>query len=395
MRYKKIFHLSFPCLLILLMQFCTYPYVFYILVGLPSENIIYIIFFVLILICNLISKSKNTSLPSALKALMVVQSIVWLFYFVIFSDSSYLTRIFFIILTFITINYLNKTQNIFRFTKYYNTVLTIQGVLGIIGFILAFIGILTPLLIHYYSETRYLNWYGITCSNAVVGNFIRVGAFFDEPGAFAFWGLFALIFNKLFFNNKKVEFLLIISLFFTFSAAYFVLIPIYFISFYSSNIKRFLKVLLVMVPLLFIIYNSLSNNLYFQYITTERFQGGEIRSTRYDQSDYTKKIFLKSPTIGIGAKNMDKDKETTDNPYEILAKDGVVGFIISYLPLLFLIVKFRNRKEVIFSVLILFADYMQRPFHINEMHFFTLYLFTCLVILKYRYPNNLKLFIDK
>ena len=56
----------------------------------------------------------------------------------------------------------------------------------------------------------------------------RVNGFFDEPGAFAFWGMFALLFNKLMFDNKKLEIIIMVSLLFTFSAAYFVLLPIYF-----------------------------------------------------------------------------------------------------------------------------------------------------------------------
>lgn len=44
---------------------------------------------------------------------------------------------------------------------------------------------------------------------------------------------------------------------------------------------------------------------------------------------------------------------------------------------------FIKRKEVVFSAIILMGDYMQRPFHINDMHFFMLYLFCLLVTVKY------------
>ena len=197
--------------------------------------------------------------------------------------------------------------------------------------------------------------------------------------------MFALLFNKMSVNNRKLEILLIVSLLFTFSAAFFVLLPLYFVFFYSKKSTSIIRLLLVVVPLMFVVFSTLSENAEFQHYTIDRFSGNRISSTRYDQSDNTEIIFKQSPVFGQGGRNFEKMGGTTvtDNPYEILAKDGVVGFIITYLPLFYVVIKYRKKKEVLFSSALLMLDYMQRPFHINEMHYFMLYLFCLLVVLKF------------
>lgn len=379
---RIIRYIGVPCLLIVLLQLATYPYVFHILFNLPSDNVIdsifFIVFFALCLIVN-----KKGVVPSSVIKLMAIQSFFWLLYSIVFYDTSYLVRIFLIILTYLCISLLCKYKDVVRYAKVNTAIFAIQGVLGVVGFILVYINVLQPILTYYYSEFRYLNWYVITCSNATIGNFIRVGGFFDEPGAFAFWGVFALVINKITIDNRKMEIVILISLLFTFSAAYFIILPLYLLFFYHSKIKTFAIVLLVLVPVIFIAFNSLSSDDNFMALTMERFSGGEIKSSRYELADHTKEIFLKSPVFGVGAKELEKDTLTTDNPYEVLAKDGVLGFVITYLPLIYLLLRFRRKPEVLYSSTILFIDYMQRPFHINELHFFMLYFYCTVLVLKY------------
>ena len=390
---KNLCKIGIPSLIILLMQFCAYPYVFYILFNLPGENIMGVVFFGIIAL-YLIFSNRNTGsvrVPRQIITIMVMQALTWLFYSLLYYDTSYLTRIFFIALTLLGLSMLCKKASVMHFAKVYNIVITVQAVLGVIAFFLVFVNLLKPVFSYSYENSlnfRYLNCYILTCSNAVTGNFIRIGGFFDEPGAFAFWGMFALLSNKLLFDNRRIEILLIISLFFTFSAAYFILLPIYIVCFYSSRIKSIIAVLLVAIPLLLVIYNTFSNNESFLSYTTERFEGGQIKSQRYELAEHTKKIFYRSPIFGVGAKNLYNDFHSTDNQYEILAKDGIVGFIVTYLPLFFIALKYRKRKEVLFSSIILFLDYMQRPFHINEMHFFMIFFFCLFVMIKYE--NHIK-----
>ena len=222
-------NIGVPSLIILLMQLSMYPYVFQLFFGLPKENVMGIVFFGIIFLYRLSIKHIQKSMPTELIAIMALQCIGWFFYFVMFNDTSYFTRIFFIALTYIALTMLLWKNSVSRFLDINCKFLAIQGILGVIAFFLVFIGVLQP-LISIATEDGYgsINFYGLTCSNAVFGNFMRVGGFFDEPGAFAYWGMFALLFNKLTVDNRKLEIVLIISLLFTFSAAYFVLLPIYF-----------------------------------------------------------------------------------------------------------------------------------------------------------------------
>ena len=91
----------------------------------------------------------------------------------------------------------------------------------------------------------------------------------------------------------------------------------------------------------------------------------------------------------MGAQNLEVKYGNVafDNPYEILAKDGIVGCFFTYLPIIFLVIKYLKKKEVMGAVIILSLNYLQRPFHMNEMHYLMLYLFCFVVILKYRRRN--------
>lgn len=391
---KNLNKINFSSLIVLLMLLSSYPYVFHILFGLPNDSIMGVLFFIIISLSLFFSKRRFVLPLISIRNIMMVQSFVWFMYYFLYNDTSYLVRVFFILLTMLALNLLVRKNSVFQFAKIYNYSLVIQGFLGVIAFFLIYLNFLHPLFVHYYSDTRYLFCYGITCSNAVLGSIARIGGFFDEPGALAFWGVFALLLNKLIFDNKKIEVILIISLLFTFSAAYFLVLPIYLLCFYHDNIKSLSIILLCLVAVCYIAFNNFSGDLDFAHLTTERFSGGEIRSTRYDQTAYTKEIFKESPIWGIGAANLEKYTEATDNPYEILAKDGIVGFIITYLPLIFITLKYVRNKKVLYSSLILFLDYMQRPFHINEMHTFVLYFYCSVIVImnckskKYSYENS-------
>lgn len=383
---KLLKKIGVPSLIILLMQLSMYPYILQLFFAFPEERTMAIVFFVIILIYCLFIRKRQKEMPLELIILMIIQSLTWFVYYVMFDDTSYITRIFFIILTFLSLSMLLWKGHTIRYINSYCKFLTIQGVLGIIAFFLLLGGIIRPLIsIETANGLGSINFFGITCSNAVYDNFMRVGGFFDEPGAFAFWGMFALIFNKLTIDNKRLEIVLIVSLIFTFSAAYLLLLPIYFLCFHTARIKSFILPLLVLTPLLFILNKTLSSNSDFLYYTVERFSGEQIRSKRFEQSDNAQFLFKKSPVFGVGGRNFESMGGNTisDNPYEILAKDGIVGFIITYLPLLYIICKYWREKEVWFSSSILFLDYMQRPFHINEMHYFMLYMFCLLLVQKY------------
>ena len=65
---------------------------------------------------------------------------------------------------------------------------------------------------------------------------LRIAGFFDEPGTMAFFLVFALLINKVVFNSKKNEILILISGFFTFSLAFYI-IGFFYLLFFYFNFK--------------------------------------------------------------------------------------------------------------------------------------------------------------
>lgn len=366
----------------------SYPYVFQCIFGLPEEKLLSPIFLVLLMTYDIV-KREASFIPDFIKICLILQVAAWFIYSFLFSDSTYITRIFYIALSYFAVIALEKKCGLPKFVKINNGFLALQAFFGAIAFILVFLGILSPIIEFQNANGHEAYCYILTCTNVAIGNVIRVAGYFDEPGALANWGMYALIFNKLFFKNKYIEYTLLICLLFTLSAAYFIQVALYLLFFYvASNTKKIIPVIFICISFL-LIFNSVKDNDVVAKYTTERFHDGQINSTRYDLAAIAKQNFLESPVFGIGAKHMESTAYMGDNPYEILAKDGIVGYILTYLPLLCLLFKVKN-KSVLYSVIILFAGYMQRPFHMNLIHYLVLLSF-CIMATKYKVNTNIQL----
>ena len=87
------------------------------------------------------------------------------------------------------------------FVKTYNLWLAFQVVAGSIGFILVLVGILQPIFEFRELDMRPGYFFGLFTTNTYLGGFVRNAGFYDEPGTLAFWGMYALIINKLFVDN--------------------------------------------------------------------------------------------------------------------------------------------------------------------------------------------------
>ena len=111
-------------------------------------------------------------------------------------------------------------------------------------------GLLEPISQFIQMDGRPGYFYGLFTTNAVFNDFVRNAGFFDEPGSLAGWGVFALLFNKLYINNKKIEYLLIFGLISTLSMAYFVQLGVYLFLFFRKQRK---KVLLITILFLLIL----------------------------------------------------------------------------------------------------------------------------------------------
>lgn len=370
--------------LVLLMLFSFYPYVFCNILQINAESVLLVLYTILFLILYITQRKKLLKIPKYIQIIIIAQIITWVLYFLIHADTSYISRVLFILLSFFSLSILLFEGSIVQFVKTYNWIIATMAIAGLPVFFLFALGLIQPLLIFNNLDGREAGFFGLTCSNAFTAGICRVAGFFDEPGAFAFWGIYALIINKLFINCKTVEIFLIIGLMTTLSAAFFVQLFMYVIFFYTRSIKQIIVIVSVLFACGFLAYSTLGDNEQLAYLTVERFEGGQIRSTRNELSKDAKKLFIENPIVGIGAKRLREIGYFDDNPYEIPAKDGIIGFVIIYLPLLVILKRYgRKNIDLVLGVIILFAGYMQRPLHINELHFFMLYLFTILAHIKY------------
>lgn len=376
--------------LVFIMMFASYPYVFDRIIALPSKNIVYSVCIAILVLLAFSKKQSVEKLPPRIVISIVIQAVTWLFFFFYHKDSAYFTRILFLMITIMTIWSLNRSGALDLFVNSNNKWICVQSVMGVFVFVLFFVGLISPILTFKNVDTRNAYFFGLTCSNAVYGNFMRVAGFFDEPGALAFWGIYALVLNKLFFDNKKIEILLIFGLLSTFSLAYFIQIFLYVVLFYLHHLKRIIIPLMLLGGLVFYVYKQGPDNPLYQatFQRLERNEEGQINTSRYRLTELAKKQFAQNPVFGVGASNMDELEYMGDNPYETLATDGIVGTIAIYLPLLLLLIHSKSNKKIFSAIIILSAGFLQRPFHVNMMHYLMFYLF---ISLSYKYINKQQL----
>jgi len=371
--------LKIGVLLFFVALFLAEPYVVRIMLDVNFE-FFWIPIVILLWFISLTCTRKTLPLPFIVCCL--IQVLVWMLFYVIHKDGSYLTRIVFIIASYIFISSLDRIVGLKEIIRLNNGWMALQSCFGAIAFVLLFIGIIHPLAEYTLVDGRPFYFFGITCSNAVYGNIMRPAGFFDEPGALACWGIYALVFNKLFVDNKRVEYVLIVTLLFTLSLAYYVQLLLYLLLFYSNKLKTALPIALLLGAFIMYVSSDTSSELYD--LTLGRISifadDGLETTSRAAMTEVSKAYFKQSPWIGIGAQaSEDIGVYASDNPYETLGKDGIVGTLALYLPLLYVLIQRRDRF-VFASIIVLAAGYMQRPFHLNLMHYFMMYSFCILVL---------------
>ena len=355
------------------------------MLGIAQYNLImYCVFFVFLLVCHVLMGKKKINLPRFFIACVLLQIINNLFLFVIHVDTSYIFRIIIVLDAYLLLSILLNTRALTRFAKNYTIVICIQALLAGIAFFLIFWGLLSPIFV-FDEHNRDGLFFGITTALDVFGNVCRVSGFFDEPGALATWGMYALLINKLFFKNKWIEITLIISLLFTFSMAYFIQLALFLILFNLNKLKSLVLLLILLVPPIIIGINSLDQDDFIYKFTVGRFErgdSGELETNRDEMIEQAKPVFFKNPIFGVGEKATWKMGDLDDNPYETLAKDGIVGTFFLYLPFLF-ILKTSKKREVVFACIILMLGYLQRPLHSNLLQYLMLYVFMLLTYYYY------------
>lgn len=352
------------------------PYAFWWIISLPDLLIsaILYLFFLFWIIFSI--KGAKRNLPSQISIPIIITSAVWFFYYLFYDDSSYLTRVFLLIITYFFLSYLYKTNTFITFWKYNNRFILIQTILSTVVMILVGIGALTPIMSVLIGD-KFVYFWGGCFSKTYIGNLIRPSGFLDEPGALAAWAMYAIVFNYAFVKDKILGRYLPFFTICTLSVAYYIQMGLFLV---LKNVKKTHH----LVPIALLVWLAITGinmtkgtdfDLYEK--TIERFEidkeTGIAGNSRQSAMDNARKIFEHSPLVGIGSSNFglvnngDRQDRVADNPYEILAKDGIIGYIISYLPLI-MVLFINRRKEVLICLIILFAGYQQRPLHINFMH---------------------------
>lgn len=379
---KKQFWLlvSVTCLFLLMYE----PYAFNWIIPFPDLSIsavAYLLF--LFFLLNSLRVNIKSTLPGSLTFSLFFTCFVWLFFAAIHGDSSYLTRVFLLIITYLLLLILYRSGDFQRFWIVNNKFILIQTVLSTSCFILVGVGLLKPLMVisAFDGSGRDFYFWGLCFSKTYIGNLIRPSGFLDEPGALASWAIYGLMFNYAFVKDKTINKYLPVFTASTLSVAYFIQLAIYLV---FKNLKKAYNLIPVAALLLIAIgyINKTKDTDFDLYAKTiARFEYNEdtglAGNSRQASLENAQKIFIANPIVGVGGKNFAKSQDgVSDNPYEILAKDGIIGFLISYLPL-FLVFLVNRRREVIIAIIVIAAGYLQRPLHINFMH--DLYLWSFLL----------------
>lgn len=385
-------------ILLFAILFSAYPFVFPQFLPIPSVRELAPLFFLLLIIL-LLHKRKLLPFLNGFNYVFFFQIFIWLSYFLLHSDSSYFTRVILMLVAYMGLLYAhNNAGGILLFVKSFNYLILLMAIAGTVCFFLVLFEVITPLIEFSNVDGRSAYCFGLTCSNVYMGNIIRYAGYFDEPGAMANWGMFALLFNKLFIKDSRFGKILIVCLLFTFSIAYYIQLVCYIFLFSKNRVKRACQLLLFGLLIVIGIYQMKDTPYDRIYqMTIKRFEFDETTGSisgdnRTNLAELAKEQFLKAPIFGVGAQKFGEIGYMADNPYEILAKDGIVGEIITYLPLLLVLwYGWKKRPEYTVAVMILFLGYLQRPFHVDFIHPIVLYLFTIHAIqdlqIKFKYES--------
>lgn len=364
--------------LTILMLFSSYPYMFFQVLPIPNIKLL-AVFFLFVFFFLLLFKSKIKLPPRIFLYTIVVQILFLFFSFIYHADSTYITRIVIVLLIVLSLICICNTKyGLFTFVKFYNNIILLMAVAGTLCFILLLLVPFPPIAEFVNPDGRTGYFFGLSFTNFRIGNIIRYAGFFDEPGAMANWGMFALVFNRLFIHNRKYEMFLSICLLFTFSLAYY--IQLFLFLFLLKKIKwTSAACLFVFIVLIVgVIYTSKDTSIDIYRLTLGRFEiDGSTEKIRGDNrselAEKAKEQFVRYPFMGQGAQKITDMDYMADNPYETLAKDGILGTIITYLPLIIILIYKWHNKPYVYAVLLFSVGYMQRPFHIDFLHPMMLY----------------------
>ncbi len=320
----------------------TAPFIFY---SWPYHPYKALTFVCLAIMTIILTYTKKFSLSKNITLVFCTQIAYYVIISIAFSAYKNINLCIQLIACMVIVPYIKQFISFRSFAKSYIIIIIAMGIGGVIMFFLHMLIGINPLFEVPYSESGITYFLGLTSTNIYYGTegirLIRFSGFFDEPGMFALYAILALLINKIYFDNKKYEKLLIFTTLFTLSMAFYIIVIIYFILFYFQQkyIKYGIAIFLA-GSLCYVILNNYSgdNNTmkYLRKFTIERFEksdDGRLKgNNRIINAEIDKSQFKKSPLWGNPNSN-----QAGANIYTILARYGIIGSFFYYLPLIYLI----------------------------------------------------------
>lgn len=364
----------------------TFPFMFYTWPYHPYKILTSVCLFLMI---TSIIRIKKIVLSKYLFFVILLQSSFFFVIALIYNEYSLLNNIVQLLSCIIILIYINIFVGIENFAKSFIKIMVYMGLGGFFAFIIHLLIGINPLLIVDYSATGTTYFLGLTSTNDYYNleglRFMRFAGFFDEPGAFSLFAFFALLINKLYFDNKKNEFLLIFTTIFTFSMAFYIVVFVYFIFFYlkKNNYKRWISILLIVISSFYFFSNYSGDDksiIALKENTFERFQddgSGDFKgNNRAVSMKADKATFIENPYFGV----VNNKNVHGANIYSILARFGIFGSIFYYILLIygifliFLMPSISDFFTAIKIMILITINFFHRPEFVSSFIFVIIYV---------------------
>jgi hypothetical protein len=366
----------------------------------PHKYLIVLILSVFII--SFLARKKNFYIGDrTIWILLAIQMIYFLFASMFHEDAAFLALFFqalaILIAYLFSVNYI-KLESLINSILIFTCFMVIAGFLA---FFLAYFEIITPVAEYINPDGRPLYNYILTFSNYVIFmdsiQIVRVAGYFDEPGTFAFFIIHALILNKLYFDSKKIELILIVGGVVTLSMAFFISIFLYMCFFYFrlKALSSTLLLILAVASISYVVFDhdTDSKGIDKMYaMTFARFEKGDNEDRFVSGDSRTEDMVLgiemvkEKPFFGYGLTYI---KEQTNYGLHTIigpiVTQGLIGFLVLFAHVLNIcrVTYLSNRisKEKIdqmLCVFILLINYIQRPFVFS---FYTYILLICIYVI--------------
>lgn len=273
-----------------------------------------------------------------------------------------------------------------NYNKYISVFFTINNVIIILSIILFVVLLIIPLepitFIKQDGRSHFLYLpFGATNVRYYLGGFyfIRIAGIADEPGALALIISHLLVLNEMTMKSRSNRILYIVGGTLTFSMAFFITIIPMLIYWVNTKVLQVKYFAIISIFIIGAIITADKDTAAYQAVDTlvlGRFTQNDDGTLAGDNrsASVPKQLeaFYSSPILGVGYNDEKIVKYELGIPsfFSYLGTHGIIGYILFYIPFVFLFV---YKREYRLILLVIALNFLQRP-SIEEM--FTLISFT-------------------